>query len=337
MATKRDYYEVLGVKREAEVDEIKKAYRQHGPEEPPRQEPGRRRGRAAVQGGGRGVRGPLRPGEAAAVRPLRPRRARRGGRPRLPQRRRHHVGLLRHLRRRPVRRPLRPAPPRPAARPGPADEARDRAPRGRPRHDQVDRGRPARSSAPSAGARARRRGRSPPPATTAAARARSSSRAGSSRSPRPARPAAARGRGSPTPARPAGARAASTQTAHIKVDVPPGVETGMWLQLRNQGEPGDLGRPAGQPPDPDPGQAAPVLRAGPATTCICQVPISFPQAALGAEIEVPTLDGPDRPERPPRDAERRGPQAQGPRDARHQRPGPRATSWSRSSSRRPGT
>jgi molecular chaperone DnaJ len=25
----------------------------------------------------------------------------------------------------------------------------------------------------------------------------------------------------------------------------------------------------------------------------CQVPISFPQAALGAEIEVPTLDGPD--------------------------------------------
>ena len=26
----------------------------------------------------------------------------------------------------------------------------------------------------------------------------------------------------------------------------------------------------------------------------CQVPISFPQAALGAEIEVPTLDGPDR-------------------------------------------
>ena len=27
---------------------------------------------------------------------------------------------------------------------------------------------------------------------------------------------------------------------------------------------------------------------------ICQVPIGFPQAALGAEIEVPTLDGPDR-------------------------------------------
>jgi molecular chaperone DnaJ len=25
---------------------------------------------------------------------------------------------------------------------------------------------------------------------------------------------------------------------------------------------------------------------------ICQVPISFPQAALGAEVEVPTLDGP---------------------------------------------
>ena len=30
-----------------------------------------------------------------------------------------------------------------------------------------------------------------------------------------------------------------------------------------------------------------------ATTCICQVPISFAQAALGAEIDVPTLDGPE--------------------------------------------
>src|SRR5262249_44435951 len=27
---------------------------------------------------------------------------------------------------------------------------------------------------------------------------------------------------------------------------------------------------------------------------ICRVPISFPQAALGAEVQVPTLDGPDR-------------------------------------------
>ena len=33
--------------------------------------------------------------------------------------------------------------------------------------------------------------------------------------------------------------------ARLKVDVPPGVESGMWLQLRNQGEPGDPGAPRG--------------------------------------------------------------------------------------------
>ena len=34
-------------------------------------------------------------------------------------------------------------------------------------------------------------------------------------------------------------------TAHLQVDVPPGVESGMWLQLRNQGELGDVGAPRG--------------------------------------------------------------------------------------------
>jgi molecular chaperone DnaJ len=79
----------------------------------------------------------------------------------------------------------------------------------------------------------------------------------------------------------------------IKVDIPPGVETGMWLQLRNQGEPGDPGAPRGN------------LRIQiqvrkhqfferVQNDLHVQVPISFPQAALGAEIEVPTLEGQDR-------------------------------------------
>src|SRR3954471_1512849 len=33
--------------------------------------------------------------------------------------------------------------------------------------------------------------------------------------------------------------------ANLKVDVPPGVESGMWLQIRGQGEPGDLGAARG--------------------------------------------------------------------------------------------
>ncbi len=82
-------------------------------------------------------------------------------------------------------------------------------------------------------------------------------------------------------------------TAQIKVDIPPGVETGMWLQLRNQGEPGDPGAPRGNL------RIQIQVRKHQFFERIqndlhCQVPISFPQAALGAEVEVPTLDGTDR-------------------------------------------
>jgi len=83
------------------------------------------------------------------------------------------------------------------------------------------------------------------------------------------------------------------QVAHLKVDVPPGVESGMWLQLRGQGDPGDPGAPRGNL------RIQILVRKHPffernRNDLICQVPISFPQAALGAEIEVPTLIGPDQ-------------------------------------------
>jgi molecular chaperone DnaJ len=84
-----------------------------------------------------------------------------------------------------------------------------------------------------------------------------------------------------------------TTVAHLKVDVPPGVDSGMWLQLRNQGEPGDPGAPRGNLRIQIQVRRHPFFeRRG--NDLICQVPISFPQAALGAEIEVPTLTGPER-------------------------------------------
>jgi molecular chaperone DnaJ len=81
--------------------------------------------------------------------------------------------------------------------------------------------------------------------------------------------------------------------AHLKADIPPGVDSGMWVQLRGQGEPGDPGAPRGNL------RIQIIVRKHPffernRNDLICQVPISFPQAALGADIEVPTLDGPDR-------------------------------------------
>jgi molecular chaperone DnaJ len=82
-------------------------------------------------------------------------------------------------------------------------------------------------------------------------------------------------------------------SARLKVDVPPGVESGMWLQLRHQGEPGDPGAPRGNLRIQIQVRKHPFFERN-RNDLICQVPISFPQAALGADIEVPTLDGPER-------------------------------------------
>jgi molecular chaperone DnaJ len=80
--------------------------------------------------------------------------------------------------------------------------------------------------------------------------------------------------------------------AHLKVDVPPGVDSGMWLQLRNQGEPGDPGAPRGNLRIQIQVKRHPFFERR-NNDLFCSVPISFPQAALGAEIEVPTLTGPE--------------------------------------------
>jgi molecular chaperone DnaJ len=81
-------------------------------------------------------------------------------------------------------------------------------------------------------------------------------------------------------------------TVKLHVNIPPGVESGMWLQQRNQGELGDIGAPRGNL------RVQIMVRKHPfferrRNDLVCQVPISFAQAALGAMVQVPTLDGPD--------------------------------------------
>lgn len=77
----------------------------------------------------------------------------------------------------------------------------------------------------------------------------------------------------------------------IKVRIPPGVETGNFLTLRGEGNAGPRGGP--------PGDLLVVIEVKPherfirqGDDVVLEVSISFPQAALGAEIEVPTLHGP---------------------------------------------
>lgn len=76
----------------------------------------------------------------------------------------------------------------------------------------------------------------------------------------------------------------------LDVRVRPGVDNGMTLQVSGEGEAGDPGAPRGD--------LHCVIRVREhsmfqrdGTHLICQVPITFSQAALGADIEVPTLDG----------------------------------------------
>jgi len=76
----------------------------------------------------------------------------------------------------------------------------------------------------------------------------------------------------------------------LSVRIPPGVDNGSRLKLRGEGEAGFAGGPAGD--------LYVVIHvrehaifARQDNDVIVEVPVSFPQAALGAEIEVPTLDG----------------------------------------------
>jgi molecular chaperone DnaJ len=77
----------------------------------------------------------------------------------------------------------------------------------------------------------------------------------------------------------------------LDVTIPPGVDTGMRVRLNGEGEAGDPGAPRGD--------LFVLVRVREHTLfqrdgghLICQVPVTFSQAALGAKIEVPTLDGP---------------------------------------------
>lgn len=84
----------------------------------------------------------------------------------------------------------------------------------------------------------------------------------------------------------------------LKVKVPPGVDNGQRLKMRGEGEPGPQG---GTPGDLyvliEVKEHAIFQRQE--SEIICEAPISYTTAVLGAEIDVPTLDGPTKMKIPP--------------------------------------
>lgn len=85
-------------------------------------------------------------------------------------------------------------------------------------------------------------------------------------------------------------RGRETLRRTLEVTIPPGVDTGTAVRYGGEGEAGDPGAPRGD--------LYCVIRVQEhrffqrdGQNLLCQVPITFSQAALGAEIEIPTLNG----------------------------------------------
>ena len=80
------------------------------------------------------------------------------------------------------------------------------------------------------------------------------------------------------------------QTTRIKLRIPAGVDTGSRLRSSGNGEAGLRGGPSGDLYVVLHVKAHEIFQRD-GDDLICDVPISFVQAALGAEVEVPTLEG----------------------------------------------
>ena len=93
-----------------------------------------------------------------------------------------------------------------------------------------------------------------------------------------------------TPCNPCKGKGKVRRNNKVKVKIPAGVDSGQSVRVRGEGNVGSNGAPNGD--------LLVEIRIRPHDTfrregydVLCTVPISFTQAALGAEIQVPTLDG----------------------------------------------
>jgi molecular chaperone DnaJ len=80
------------------------------------------------------------------------------------------------------------------------------------------------------------------------------------------------------------------RTHKLKVNIPSGVDHGQSVRVRGEGCVGANGGPSGDLLVEIAIKRHPIFKRE-GTEVYCEVPITFTQAALGAEIEIPTLDG----------------------------------------------
>lgn len=80
------------------------------------------------------------------------------------------------------------------------------------------------------------------------------------------------------------------KTSKISINVPAGIDNGQTISLRGEGEPGIMGGPPGDLYVSIRVKSHPLFKRE-GYDVICEIPITFTQAALGAELEIPTLEG----------------------------------------------
>ena len=83
------------------------------------------------------------------------------------------------------------------------------------------------------------------------------------------------------------------EQATIEVKIPAGVDTGTRIKVTGQGESAPGGGTPGDLYVIVQVREHPIFKRE-ETEILCEVPLSFPQATLGASIDVPTLDGPTK-------------------------------------------
>ncbi len=106
----------------------------------------------------------------------------------------------------------------------------------------------------------------------------------------PCRACQGRGRITQSPCTSCRGSGSEVRTRNISVKIPPGVNDGATIRLRGKGTPGKHGGPSGDLLVQVHVKPHPLFnRKG--QNLIAKIPISFTEAALGSEIEVPTLDG----------------------------------------------
>jgi molecular chaperone DnaJ len=99
-----------------------------------------------------------------------------------------------------------------------------------------------------------------------------------------------RGRLIRQPCKPCKGTGRAPKKVRVSLRIPAGIEDGQSLVVRGEGDPGDDGAPRGDLYCDIRVKPHPLFeRRG--QDILCEVPLAFTQAALGAEIEVPTLGG----------------------------------------------